>query len=185
MSPRRRSPAFRGMASADPSSAGDPIAKWLFQLRKAGSLCIALLPASVRDPMTLLTVEIPRSVGEVMVDQALSRAVYKRYSSKTCQRFGSLGGAEQPLLSGLSGERDRLVRVRREHTATSLPERVEASLAGRRSISSQIQQSQPQRKRFRAPRALNVVRDHARSGSAELHSSRCCTRPYRPGEETA
>jgi hypothetical protein len=177
-----------------PMSVGDPRAKPLFRQGKAEILRPRSLPASVLDPMTSPTAEIPPSVGEVVVDQGLSSALYLLYTAKTCQRFGLLGVAIErtstPLSSGLFGERDRLVRVRREHTATSLPQRTGrtgtgASLAGWRV--KFFSPNERLRKRFRAPRALNVEleRDRVRYGSVELHGSRCRTRLSRPGEETA
>jgi hypothetical protein len=167
-------------------SAHDPRAKYLFRQGKAESLRPGSLPASVFDPMTAPTAEIPPSVCEVVVDQGLSSALYLLYTAKTRQRFGFLC---KPLLSGLFGERDRLVRVRREHTARSHPQRTCRRscvlLASWRinffSANERLSQ------RFRAPRALNVKleRDRVRYGSAEPHSSGCRTRLSRPGEETA
>lgn len=165
------------------SSAPDPRAKPLFRQGKPESLRPRSLPESFLDPMTAPTAEIPPSVCEVVVDQGLSSALYLLYTAKTRQRFGLLGVVELPLLSGLFGERDRLVRVRREHTATGHPQqRTENPLIGRSFGSGQ---GHP--KQFRAPRALNVEleRDRGRYGSAELYSSRCRTRLSRPGEETA
>lgn len=193
---RRDAPAGTGLRRrlhGGVGSARDPQAKSLFRQGKAESLRPRGLPASVLDPMTAPTAEIPPSVCEVVVDQGLSSALYLLYTAKTCQRFGFLGNAMQragqPLLSGLFGERDRLVRVRREHTARSHPQRTCRSsrvlLASWRvnffSANERLSQ------RFLAPRALNVEleRDRVRYGSAELHSSRCRTRLSRPGEETA
>lgn len=174
---RRRCEAARSVTV----SKRDPRANLLFRHGFCAESCALELAGSDFDPMISPTEAM---AGNVIADQRLSSALYLLYTVETCQRFGQLGvllgSTESPLLSGLFGERDRLVRVRREqHTATSHPQREEVSQACHRSIGGS--------QRFRDPRqrAVSAARDHARYGLAELPSSRFCTRPCRPGEESA
>ena len=154
--------------------------KSLFRLGKVGFLRAEGLPASFRDPMSLLAMTTARSgVGNVNVDQRLSLSLYLLYTVGTRQRLGLLGSVEQPLLSGVFGERDRL-RARREHTATNHPKRTQVTWSQRRSSTERRS-----RGRSRTQREVSAARDHVRYGSQELPSSRLRPRPTRPGEEKA
>ena len=173
-------PARHAAAFQPARSNRDLRGKCSFQLGKADFLRVGGRVASFRDPMTNpARPAVESKVSDVNVDQRLSFALSLLYTVGTRQRSGSLGSVEQPLLSGCSGERDRL-RVRREHTATNHPKRTQVSCSRRRSSTGC-----GLRDRSQSQREVSAARDQLRYGSLEPLGSRLRPRPTRPGEETA